>query len=249
MGIKRYIFDNYRNIIDFNTLRSQKREYLKNSKKIDNNCLQNLKQSDPYFVLSTGRCGTDYLTRALYSSSKIYANHNKAPELGRLSNFPVQEQNFEISKGIILGARAELIEHVYLSNLIYVETNNKLTFYAKEIKSIFPNAKFIHLFRNKSHFIKSAINRGYFSSEYVMNSHIKIPNNLKNSSNELKAEWIYDYTNRFIINFKKSLKGTEIITIKSEDLFNKNETKNLIENFLGLDHNELKWPKGKVNKS
>jgi len=212
------------------------------------------------FVLSTGRCGTELLTKILNSSSGIQAYHNPPPELiypSRIVYQKNQDAFEEIKMGVFM-SRYDIVEKTYLRGKKYVETNCKITFFAPQIKSLFKKAKFIHLIREPVGFVNSAIRRGYYQSESADRGHI-FPKDrvMKEKWHKMslveKITWNWLETNNYIESFKKTLDEEDYITIYSSDLFSKIETSKKIINFckgqIPNDKKLSKIIKVKYNKS
>lgn len=220
------------------------------------------KDVKPCFVLSTGRCGTKTLNRLLAISNNSCALHSPHPELIRASKKAYEEiyNNMGIYTEVIKSCREELILYAVKRNKIFIETNNRITFFAPAIKKAFPNAIFIHLIRHPGDFVRSGIRRKWYTGN---NSHdigrIKPTkkensNNWKKYSNIKKIGWLWNETNKFIENFT-SKNDIDCLQIKAEELFNKIEISKSVFDFIGLeDFNRkqikyiLKKPKNKQHK-
>ena len=74
------------------------------------------KESQPCFVLSTGRCGTALLTKILEQHSNIDVHHAPIPELVYYSKFAYENRNIlsnEI-KSLVDAARYEQVRNSFL---------------------------------------------------------------------------------------------------------------------------------------
>jgi hypothetical protein len=177
-------------------------------------------QARPVFVLSTGRAGTKLLTRLLQSSRQLMPVHEPAPELAYHSGLAFREPTgSEALKMAIDLARYEYIRDAYLVNKRYVETNNRISFFAYYLAEIFPNASFIHLIRNPHNFIKSGLSRGWYTGRNLYDEgRISDQELFKNYSREEKIGWLWASTNNFVKVFGEKYKS-RFETIRSEDLF------------------------------
>ncbi len=197
-------------------------------------------KAKPCFVLSTGRCGTALLTKIFEQQSNVDVHHAPTPELVYYSKFAYE--NFKTLsnelKYIIDAARYDQIRNSFLLNKIFVETNNRITFFAYQLEKIYPKAKFIHLIRNPINFIKSGIARNWYTGKNPHDEgHITNFDDMKTWSNYSQTEkiaWLWNETNQFIEGFKKEITSDRVITVFAEDLFNKLETTKNMFSFLDL---------------
>ena len=181
--------------------------------------------ADCCFVLSTGRCGTEYLTRLLELSPNLACYHTPTPELITHSRI-VYESQAETKQGFELGvemARYELIMHAYLTHRQYVETNNRITFFAEALLSVFPQARFIHLVRNPASFVRSGIRRGYYTGRTLHDAGRIVPRSdavpWPTMSQLEKVAWLWNETNQYIEDFKATSCGDRILLVRAEDMF------------------------------
>lgn len=196
-------------------------------------------KSAPCFVLSTGRCGTHMLTKLLSEHKKIDVFHTPIPELIYYSKYAYEnniEKSEELGK-IVDAARYDYIRDSYLLGQQFVETNNRITFFAHQLAALYPKAKFVHLVRNPVAFTKSGFNRGWYSGK---NEHdegrIELKSEEWNQYSDLKKiAWLWEATNRFIEDFKNKIEPERVIFLKSEELFSDAEKAGNIFKFLDLD--------------
>jgi len=179
--------------------------------------------ASPCFVLSTGRCGTHLLTKLLSEHKKVDVYHAPSPELVYYSKYAFEnaDNKGEEIKRIIDAARYEYIRDSYLLEQQFVETNNRITFFALQLSLLYPESKFIHLIRDPVDFVKSGINRGWYSGS---NEHDEGRIELNSEewthySDAKKIAWLWETTNRYIENFKGEIGSQRVMMIKSEELF------------------------------
>ena len=201
--------------------------YLFQRKKIP---IQNLTRFEPFnnykciFVLSTGRCGTKLLTKILNFSSELWVDHKPSPELAFQSYRAYKYQyTLDQLKTDFSNSRLDMIKKCYKNSLIYCETNNRISLYARAISNIFPNAKFIHLVRHPGEFVRSGIRRGYYTR---MNAEISGHLEPRENSSLIekwsimsqieKIAWQWNTINSEIENFKKNI--TNPNSIKDMDI-------------------------------
>lgn len=102
---------------------------------------------EPTFVLSTGRCGTKWLTELLGKDHRMRINHDDYPDLLRQSRMAYEgyEKNPILFQEILRVARDGYLLDAYRRNQAYVETKHRITFFAHAIRQVYPKARFIHL--------------------------------------------------------------------------------------------------------
>ena len=193
-----------------------------------------LAQAAPVFVLSTGRVGTMLLTRLFELEKGLNIEHEALPEMlytGKLAY--ADPSNIEFTKGAFMAGRYEAIRDCQLQNLRYVETNNRLTFFAPAMAALFPNAKFIHLLRHPDSFVSSGIQRNWYTGKTITDEGRIAP--AKDSGIERqqdKIAWLWNATNAFIEDFKEGAGKDRTLTVRSEDLFSNTEEAERILNWL-----------------
>jgi len=216
-------------------------------------------KANPCFVLSTGRCGTALLTKIFKQHQGINVFHTPIPELVYYSKYAYEnnEKLFKEIKYIVDAARYDQIKKSFLLNKIFIETNNRITFFANQLAELYPNAKFIHLIRNPINFIKSGIARNWYSGKnphdeghIILNENVDIWNRYSQAE---KIAWLWNETNLFVENFKLQIDIKRIHTIFAEDLFSNHEKTFNIFDFLNLtqisDFKVESLIKNPVNKS
>ena len=198
----------------------------------------------PTFVLSTGRTGTATLA-ALFNLVKCIARHEPEPKLFGLSKVAYQFDNdakvlqaltegFRISREVFLEDAAD-------KHLAYIETSPQVTFLARPIANLLPNARFIQLIRDPKAVIASGIRRKWFTGNANDRWRIE-PRQVSDDSwaslSPLeKNAWLWTETNSWIDNFAQENPGAPFLAVKSEDLFaGKMATLNELFSFAGVDH-------------
>ncbi|MDA3952630.1 MAG: sulfotransferase [Bacteroidales bacterium] len=211
-------------------LRSDLNEYIKN----------------PVFFLSTGRCGTKWFSDLLSYDKSLMVLHNPIPNLavqGKLtyeiiSNGNLTNSERKLLKEIFFAGREQFLRYSFKTEKRYVETNNYITFFAPFLIELFPDAKFVHLYRHPGEFVRSGIRRNYYTPnnsddikritpiDKIQNEH------WKNYSQIEKTYWLWNETNLFIEKFK-SKHSTNCIDFN----FNNLTTNSIIDllNFLKID--------------
>jgi hypothetical protein len=178
------------------------------------------------FVLSTGRCGTGLITKILDKSPQLLVCHNPKPELEYVSSFIHRTSpSLESLKLSIIAARFDFFVNSFLVGRIFIETNNRITFFAPALAQLFPNAKFIHLIRNPADFVRSGMRRKYYKNNTVQHQRFNPVNNYEwmRMTRLEKVAWEWNEINSSIDNFKSMIHQSRMMTIKSEQLFSQSE--------------------------
>ena len=210
----------------------------------------------PVFFLSTGRTGTEFFTQLLNKSKKIKVFHSPSSlfcnsqseliEQGKIVYEMYMKYGFndertnKLVAQIMMASREDLLYKTYLHKKVYIETNNRITFFAPAIKLMFPNAKFVYLHRHPGEFIRSGIRRGYYKSNSVHESGRLSPlentmyfNSWKKFDKIEKIGWLWNETNTFIDNYLSTLNDSDYFRFNFNDLTGTN-IRNLL-NFLKID--------------
>ena len=204
---------------------------------------QNWQNVCPCFVLSTGRAGTLLLNRLFLGSSNAYSVHQPKPELIRVSKRAYGEvkSSPEIFIETFKSAREELVFEAAFHKKVFIETNNRITFFSPIIREVFPIAIFIHLVRHPGDFVRSGIRRNWYSGEHDhdLGRIVPISGEAKKDWEKYsiiqKIGWLWNETNQFIENFTSTLETKNFLFVKAEDLFSQIQITEQIFNFLQLD--------------
>ncbi|MFQ5335225.1 MAG: sulfotransferase [Flavobacteriales bacterium] len=197
-------------------------------------------EAQPCFVLSTGRSGTMMLTRLLQLCDTLEVQHQPAPELLWMSKYAYKhyQKRADELKMAFVAARYEMIRDAFLNKRQYVETNNRITFFAYQIAALFPAARFIHLVRRPEPFVKSGLARAWYTGSHLHDEGRITPFDSsvewESFSRIQKIAWLWNETNSFIEDFKEKTKA-EVLSLSSESLFSKPETTCNIMDFLGAE--------------
>lgn len=191
----------------------------------------------PYcFVLSTGRCGTAFLTELLSHSPSLSVHHAPKPELEYLSSLvhrdPPTPEALDMA---VLAARFELFVSTYRAGGTYVETNNRISFFAPALARLLPNARFVHLVRHPADFVRSGMRRGYYADGVVQHQRlVPAADTAWSSLTQLeKIAWEWSEINGFIETFKTSIPAGRVLTVRSEAMFADPESLCSVLQFVG----------------
>lgn len=122
-----------------------------------------------YFFLSTARSGSTWLTEVLKRATPLEARHefmlNHDYSAGRTghkntSTFAALQKNPTTVRELLLEAW-EVVDELPGD---YAEVNVYLASFLHEVKSIFPDATFVHLKRNPRDVVSSLMNRNWFDT-------------------------------------------------------------------------------------
>ena len=194
---------------------------------------------DPVFILNTGRSGSAFMKKVFDQYDQIDAHHEAFPNLFLLSDFAFSNQkNNLVLKKVFEAARVELMLTASIQNKIYLESNQCLVFYVKQIKDLFPKAKFVHLTRHPGDFVRSAIMKGWHKNDSVWEL-----GRIKNENKELwnqysqieKLSWVWLETHKFIEDFKRT-NLESFTTIRLEDLVSDNTQFKELLSFIGVNN-------------
>ena len=177
-------------------------------------------QAQPVFVLSTGRCGTKFMTQILELNEKFSVHHSTGPVLSPFSN-----KAFHLGQDSCLqlafdAARYEIIRNEYLLSKRFVETNHRITFFAYAIRQLYPHAKFIHLYRDAYEFCQSGLSRNWYSFTTANDEGRLVLKNGWDDLNQIeRIASLWCETNIFIRTFLESVSKDRQQVISSDDLF------------------------------
>lgn len=179
----------------------------------------------PVFFLSTGRCGTKWFSKLLSFDPQFAIFHQPTPSLALQSkvvyelllrkNWQMDPNEESLIKEIFWSAREDYLRYTYKTGKRYVETNNYVTFFAPVLKQIFPDALFIHLVRHPGEFVRSGIDRNYYSrssaDDYKRIEPVSGPDGDQwETMNQIgKTAWLWKETNRFIKEFLNTLSADQ----------------------------------------
>ena len=136
----------------------------------------------------------------------------------------------------ILAARFELFVEAYRSGKVYVETNNRITFFAPALARLLPNARFIHVVRHPADFVRSGMRRDYYGEGNIQHQRLTPSSHPQWASySELeKIAWEWNEINAFVEDFKASLPASRVMTIRSESLFRDSGSILQVLEFMGI---------------
>tara|TARA_R110002096_G_scaffold74101_1_gene175604 strand:+ start:152678 stop:153574 length:897 start_codon:yes stop_codon:yes gene_type:complete len=207
-------------------------EYGETEQKLDLFKLRQSKFSQvntPVFFLSSGRCGTAWLSQVLESKSNLKVYHHPEPVMrsqGKLAyemNLNIEdrsESEKKLMKELFLAGREELLLNCARANRRPIFTDSRSSFFAQQMLEIFPNAKFVHIHRHPGEFVRSGIRRSWYKAEQQseLNRIEPLPNSpyyedWKRFSDIEKISWLWLETNTFIEEFSNTLNPNNFFEI------------------------------------
>jgi len=193
----------------------------------------------PVFVLSTGRCGTKWLSEFLRLDPRMRVNHSDYPELIRHSRLAYEryEKEPKIFQEIIRATRDGYILDAYNRGQTYVETNNRITFLAYAIREVYPNARYIHLIRHPGDFVRSGLRREWYHGGRHDVGRIRHSGSeqWKEMTDVEKIAWLWNETNQYIEDFLSSLEAEQFLQVKAEEMWSDVEIGAEICGFVGAE--------------
>jgi hypothetical protein len=196
------------------------------------------------FVLSTGRVGTKTLAALFGLAENVLAYHEPKPTLYGLSrlsydyctSIPVRK----VLQEAFLATRRQLMNYSLDCGKGYVETSPQVTFLAPVIIEAVPQVRFIHLVRDPRHVVRSGMRRKWYAGHPADKTRIVPPPGSEaerrwQSYNAFQKNlWLWDETNRWILEFSSSLPTGRILLVHSENVFDgREETLGQLFTFVG----------------
>lgn len=128
----------------------------------------------PVFFLSTGRAGTLFFTELLQESPALRVGHEPQPALVAQSRLMYETlpatggdpDLLRVAAQVFVVARQQTLAECLAASHTYVETNNRITFFAPALLQLFPRARFVHLYRHPVSFIRSGLARQWYTGRH-----------------------------------------------------------------------------------
>lgn len=184
------------------------------------------KKLQPVWVLSTGRTGTHSLTELLALSPRLDVRHEPTPELFDFS-YDYYKKKCERPEALqaLQYLRDEIVFRTARDGMVYVETNNRLTFIADLLLELYPQSKFIYIYRNPYDFVRSGMRRKYYdghlrdAARITPNPSDAYATQWSGFTEIEKTAWNWATTNAFSLQFMEELPDTQKLQFSSEELF------------------------------
>lgn len=185
----------------------------------------------PVFVLSTGRCGTKLLSQLINESKDAQVTHEPYPcFLGETKSVYQADGEAAYGKRVVQQyavARWRFLYDAASNHQVYMECSNRLTYLAYSLREYFPDARFIHMYRNPYDVIRSGIRRGYYTGDHPWDKYRITPREKEMSADQWaylssfeKTCWYWAAVNDWILKFLEVTNRSAVYNLKAEDLFN-----------------------------
>lgn len=189
----------------------------------------------PVFFLSTGRCGTRFYTACLQSDRSLNVAHAPTPymaEAGRVAFESVGGVALIQPQAVLRQALHELfltgrlgrLRHCEQAGRRWVETNNWITFFAPVIAELLPQAQFVHLHRHPAEVVASGVARRWYAGNKLDSARpTPLPDDPAHAAWPgmdplARTCWLWETTNRFILNFTATVAPERVLTISMNDI-------------------------------
>ncbi len=191
---------------------------------------------DPVFCLSPGRSGTAYLSEALTFVEGVDVYHAPDPQMIHYSRFAFENQSrHDLLDHVFLAGRLELVQASYVCRRTYVETNNRITFFAPSILRLFPRARFVQLTRHPAAFVRSGVVRGWYDGSTAHDAGRLVPAHVDQWdewSRVRQVAWLWNTTHEFIEEFLQFVPSDQKLTVRAEDMFGNVPQLDTIDKFI-----------------
>lgn len=162
-----------------------------------------------YFCLSTGSCGSAYIVDLIKANGYDRCYHELEPELDRTGVQYYLDCTNEIALKRIL----------YFTRLnIFFESSNRLFSLARLLYDVFPNSRFIHLFRNGYHQINSTLNKTIWPDTIQSSPRLRYASKLAGPRNASPFERTCWYWRNYNERISEDLVGLPHIRLKFSTL-------------------------------
>jgi glycosyltransferase involved in cell wall biosynthesis/Tfp pilus assembly protein PilF len=132
-----------------------------------------------FFILSTGRSGTQTIAKTLSGIDGCICKHEPSPELIiESSKFRYGLMNSNEIKNILLKSRKPL-----LNGCTYGESNQTLALLIPVLSNVFPKSRYIWLIRNGLDFVASTYSRQWYTGHSANHKHYE-------NCPQLEKDWI-----------------------------------------------------------
>ena len=217
--------------------------------------LTDIDSSRIVFVLSTGRSGSTSISDTLAQIPTVTSLHEPNFNLIRLSAEYITRAKSESDIFKELQAYFQHTSFFNSSDELYVESDQKLVPFVPMLNKLFPECKFVWIFREPKSFVKSAVARDWFkydASQNILENGVLLDptersqglriggNSLDVVSNEVwnsynlaeRNAWYWLYWNRLIEKNLEEITENRIFVVQLKEL---NASMLYLIKFLGLD--------------
>lgn len=206
---------------------------------------QNWTGINTVFIVSTGRTGTKFFARFFAGIKGIHAVHEPRPNLLKYALAYAQgKRSFDdASKFLEWSRRAAAKDTRRRACSTYIESNNRLFSLLKPLRTVFPDARIVHIVRDGRDYVKSGMARRWYTKrDYKKREHAHMfPGDPYLSEWDTmtrfeKICWRWQKKDGFITRDFDDIDGPKL-RVTFEDIFNDPERKGLYEitRFLGIE--------------
>lgn len=160
-------------------------------------------------VLGSGKCGTTTVSHLLNLSPNIFAGHELNPRLWHLGNEVFYDDcQSKTWDQIYWATRRDIVSNINSLDLTYGEVNHRISVFLPAMKRLFPNARYILLWRDFDETVISACRWGWYS-KFDRNAEGRVHPGQKIKDVRLACAWywveLYSYLLRHLKNCKYTI--------------------------------------------
>ena len=199
-----------------------------------------LSEKHAFFVMSTGRSGTQTLSQVLKFAQNASVWHHPQPYMIMETQSAYWGQ-IDTQSAFWQG-RGHYIRQAWDQGLIHGETDHNMTPFCGAIARDIPNAKFIILVRDPREFVRSGMRRNYYRGTGAWEDGRLRPqqgdadfDTWSDRDQFSQICWLWNETYRHIERIRAEVGEDRIMVIRFEDLIAGPETTGRLFDFLGLD--------------
>ncbi|MEE2789392.1 MAG: sulfotransferase [Myxococcota bacterium] len=201
---------------------------------------RDLHQNEAFFVMSTGRSGTQTLAEVFKLATNAKVWHHPQPYMIKETQQAYWDQ---IDRRTIFWAgRGKIVRESWDQGLIHGETDHNMTPFCDRIAEDVPGSKFIISVRDPREFVRSGMRRNYFRGQGAwedgrLRPHASDPRAGEWASREQFDQvcWLWAETYRHIERLRATIGADRVMVLKFEDLIAGPDATQRLFEFLGLE--------------
>ncbi len=199
-----------------------------------------LQTGPAFFVMSSGRCGTQTLSRILGFASNARVWHHPQPDPidAALRAYWGRDDGLET----FWRSRGGVIRNTWRVGLVHGETDVTLTPFCIAIAESLPRSRFLIMVRRPHDFVRSGMRRGYYTTNSRWDRGRLRPSPDSDDfhpwsrySQFEKVCWLWVETYRRILAMAECIGWERVLLVRFEDLIHGVDTVRNIYEFLGLE--------------
>jgi neutral ceramidase len=191
-----------------------------------------------FFVLSTGRSGTQTLAHLFELADNAKVWHHPEPNLIEETLHAYWGQLD--TRQVFWAGRGGIIRQAWDAALIHGETDHNMTPFADVIAEDIPDARFLVLVRDPREFVRSGMRRGYYHPQAKgpweaarLRPEVTDPD-WEARDRLSKVSWLWAETYRHVERLRASIGEDRVMVLRFEDLIAGPDTTRALFDFLGL---------------